>query len=162
MTESIECVLQRVSEGDEGTFGVFTVPLFGFQCLTVELPDRENEPMRSRVPAGIYAVEWSFSNRFQRYRYRILDVPGQAGILIHPANFGGDTLKGWKSDLSGCIGLGERKGFLNPSGKREQAGITNSIKTVENFELMLIPKPLSLTIIDKVIASEPPPTCDEP
>lgn len=111
---------------DVGTFGVLT---FGeFQCYTVERMWLNNEPSVSCIPAGNYFLEPYNSPKFGYtviiYGGTVSKVPdfnyARSGILIHPANT--------SSDLKGCIGLGDRMGFVN--GK---TAVLNSRKTVAEF-----------------------------
>ena len=103
--------LRRVESNDQGTFG----QLFGLAKLafTGELPWRENQRSISCIPEGTYQVIWSWSPHFKRRTYRLLNVPGRDGVLIHSANLMGDTSLGYRAQLNGCIALGERLGWLD-------------------------------------------------
>lgn len=46
-------------------------------------------------PEGIYKVKWTFSNRFKKFTFEILDVLNRGGIRIHSANV--------ITELLGCI-----------------------------------------------------------
>ncbi len=85
---------------DEGTFG--RLVLEGQVLNTIELPWRDNATGISCIPPGTYRVEMVNSPRYGRV-YGVRDVPGRSNILIHAANFAGDTAKGLRSDLRGCI-----------------------------------------------------------
>lgn len=103
--------LTRHESGDQGTFGRI---VFGDRALfTGELPERGNTANRSRIPAGTYVAVWCFSPRWGRYLYLLGMVPGRSGIRIHPANLMGDVQKGYRSQLNGCIALGERLGWID-------------------------------------------------
>ena len=157
METIIECYMQRISESDEGTFGILTIDELKFSCVTVELPWRENTPMISCIPADEYVALWDYSKRFKRDRYRLQNTSPRTGILIHPANFGGDKTKGWRCDLSGCIGLGERKVFLSPDGGKTQQAVSNSIATVEKFEAATATRNLRIKIVDIILPRQNPP-----
>ena len=43
------------------------------------------------IPYGSYLLVMSYSNRFKKYLPELLDVPGFAGIRIHPGNSVEDT-----------------------------------------------------------------------
>ena len=45
--------------------------------------------------------------------YILGSVHSRSGIRIHPANLAGDSALGYKSQLNGCIALGERLGWIN-------------------------------------------------
>lgn len=148
MTTNIECTLHRLTESDEGTFGIFAAPSLGFSCVSLELPDRANTPMKSRIPAGNYLTNWGYSNRFKRDMYRLDDVPGRVGILIHPANFAGDVLLDWKSDLSGCIALGLKRGQLTNNFGAWQSALLDSKHTVRDFEALAAQARLLISIFN--------------
>jgi hypothetical protein len=104
-------VLTRMETGDQGTFGRLQVgPLVLF---TGELPWRDNHPNLSCVPAGIYICEWTYSPRFRRNLYSVTAVPDRTGVRKHAANLMGDVTKGFRTQLSGCIALGEKLGWLD-------------------------------------------------
>lgn len=112
-------VLTRGPSTDEGTFGALA---FGEQVVnTVELPWRDNMRQISCIPPGTYECAIVQSPRFGRV-YEVKNVPGRSHVLIHPANFAGDALLGWTTELQGCIAPGERRGRIkNPSGKMQRA-----------------------------------------
>ena len=76
-------------------------------CHSIELPDRNNERNYSRIPAGKYRCVWHRSPRFG-WVYLVTDVQGRSHILTHSANWAGDSRKGYRCDLNGCIALGMR------------------------------------------------------
>lgn len=55
-------------------------------------------PGLTAIPAGVYKVEMTYSNRFHRVMPLLLDVPGFTGIRIHAGNSSTDT--------DGCILVG--------------------------------------------------------
>jgi len=67
-------------------------------CDTLERPWLNNQPQVSCIPEGAYDIRLDVSNHFKRLMPHVLDVPGRAGILIHPAN--------WVAQLKGCIAVG--------------------------------------------------------
>lgn len=96
--------LKRATSGTDGTFGSLVLPT-GMLLRTGELPWRDNKRANSCIPIGKYEVTWSYSNKFG-YCYRVLNVPGRSGILIHPANYMGLASDGFKQELQGCIAFG--------------------------------------------------------
>lgn len=74
------------------THGTMRLP-DGTLLHTLELPWRDNQPNVSCIPEGEY---WCApEQRHNRPSYRIHDVPGRSGVLIHTGNF--------LTDTSGCI-----------------------------------------------------------
>lgn len=132
--------LVRVSSSDQGTIGVLQTST-GWRAYTIELPDRDNRPNVSRIPPGEYQVEWTRSPRFRREMYVLRDVPGRAGIRIHPGNLAGDEALGWRTHFAGCIGLGQRVGRL--AGQR---AVLTSAPTVQAFEDHMGRQPFTLVI----------------
>lgn len=102
--------LERVETSDDGTFGRLIFPDLT-HLKTGELPWRDNKKGLSCIPPPRnlnrrYLVTWTHSPRLKRKTYRLQDVPGHEGILIHPFNYAGDHEKGKKDESDGCIGLG--------------------------------------------------------
>jgi hypothetical protein len=75
----------------------------GYQCYTLELPWRDNEPELSCIPEGVYSCglrpSAKFGNSTGGMAYHIQPVPGRTDILIHAGNSTRDT--------HGCILVGE-------------------------------------------------------
>lgn len=97
MMAARKLILQRRSTGDQGTFG----DLWhgdALVCRTGELPDRDNQPFVSCIPPGEYELTRHQSPKFGDCCL-IHPVPGRSSILIHRANFCGDTAEGYASDL---------------------------------------------------------------
>ena len=64
-------------------------------CRTLELPWRDNKKDVSCIPTGEYELAWTFSSRFQKNTWQLMNVPARTGIRIHSANLA--------SELQGCI-----------------------------------------------------------
>lgn len=64
-------------------------------CHTIELPWKQNLPLRSCIPEGRYLLRKRYSPRF-KWHLLVTGVPGRSHILVHPAN---DALR----ELNGCI-----------------------------------------------------------
>ena len=107
----MELLLQRDASSLTCTIGSLFVDGL-FECYTLEdvvrvddpntLPD-EGEKVygETAIPAGRYQVVLDYSTRFKCEMPHLLDVPGFAGIRIHPGNTDADTL--------GCILVGAIK-----------------------------------------------------
>lgn len=84
-----------------------------FAVVIAEEAWRNNQPNISCIPVGKYRVEWTFSPRFQRYTFQILDVPDRSAIRFHAGNSEDDT--------EGCLlpGTGITAGNLHLENSRE-------------------------------------------
>ena len=93
--------LQRVVSSEKGTFGTLVIDNLPF-CVTMELPDKGNQPQISCIPAGTYRWrKWKSQNVSKASDYRVIwiqDVPNRTWIYLHVAN--------WPSEVLGCIGVG--------------------------------------------------------
>jgi len=81
-----------------------------FECYTLEDVVRDKKIHgETAIPAGTYKVIIDMSNRFKRLLPLVVDVPGFAGIRIHPGNTDKDT--------EGCIlvGTSRSKDFVGNS-----------------------------------------------
>jgi hypothetical protein len=134
--------LTRFDSSDEGTFGVLWIPGFPGVLFTGELPDRQNRSNISRIPAGRYKGIWCHSPRFKRNMYVLEPVPNRAGIRIHVANWVGDKAKGYKSQVNGCITLGEKIGKL-----AGQKAVLLSAPAIRRFEKFMQGKTFNLEVI---------------
>lgn len=134
-----DVVLIRGESTDQGTFGNLWTR--GPRFFSGELPDRGNRAMLSCIVAGIYDVIWALSPRLKRCTYRLVGVPGHAGILMHPANYMGDVAKGLKCQLLGCIAAGERVGVMDG-----QKALILSAPAVRRFESYMGHAPFKLEI----------------
>lgn len=146
----LQAALRRTTTGDEGTPGELNFP--GFTCKTLELPWRENAPALSSIPEGVYRVEMTWSNRFKRKMYEVLDVPSRAGVRIHSGNFAGDTTQGLQSHVEGCVLLGKSFGQLrNRAGQWQFAILASGVALVQ-FASFTRGRPFELTISGQPVA----------
>lgn len=106
-----QAMLVREPSKEDGTYGVLTLP-GGSSFNTLELPWRNNETGKSCIPPGTYKVEIRNSPKFGTV-YEVKGVPNRSAILIHAGNTAGNTDRGLKSDVQGCIILGMSRGRLN-------------------------------------------------
>jgi hypothetical protein len=131
-----EVILIRTSDDGKQTLGAMTIKGTDFKCKTIERPWKNNENMISCIPKGSYFVKWTPSPRLKRSTYEVMEVPGRAGIRIHPANYA--------QELHGCIALGSAHKDLNMDGLND---VVHSGNTVKEFETLMKEKSFVLRII---------------
>ena len=117
--------LIRLRMSDMGTEGMLVTD--GFDCVTMELPWRDNKKSISCIPTGDYLVKIRVSPKYGRI-FWVTKVPNRTYVLIHSGNFAGDTSKGFKTHVAGCILLGQKHGSLGG-----QRAVLNSRITVRKF-----------------------------
>lgn len=148
--------LTRLLARDEGTFGTFFSDQH-FSCKSGELPWRDlnqdgiGDPETSCISHGLYLCTWKTSPKFGPC-YHVENVKGRTGILIHAANYMGDTSKSvgeppkkLKSDVRGCIALG--RAIAPIAG---QLGITSSRETVQAMEEHFKREDFELHVVDLI------------
>jgi hypothetical protein len=100
--------LERVHSDEDDTLGLLYIDgnLFGF---VVEDPyHKEKIPGKTRIPAGTYKIALTYSPKFKKNMWELLNVPKFTGIRIHPGTIPEDT--------EGCIMVGY-SAYLNPDGE---------------------------------------------
>lgn len=119
--------LIRTKSTEQGTFGVayYNKKL---SWLSLELPDLNNLPRVSCIPVGEYIVKWTYSPRFKRHTYEIMNVRGRGGIRIHSGNFAGHYNK-YRSHSQGCPLFGVKLGII-----KDQLAVLSSKIAVWQFE----------------------------
>lgn len=133
-------LVRRLADDPQGTFGRLYGPS-RFVRYTGELPWRENAPQISCIPEGSFECRWTLSPRLRRYTYRLFNVAGRSGVLVHSANFVGDAALGWKCQLLGCIVLGERVGVMDG-----QRAVLISRPAVREFETLMAQRNFTLEV----------------
>ena len=131
--------LQRIETSDQGTFGRITIG--DLVLFSGELPWRDNANDLSCIPAGEYKCVFTYSNHFKRGLYLVTHAEGRAGVRIHPANVMGDVTKGFRSQLLGCIALGEKLGRIG-----NQKAILVSQSALRKFQKLLNNEPFTMEI----------------
>jgi hypothetical protein len=124
----------RISQGqstDTGSFGTMTLGELSWPCL--ELPYRNNQNGLSRILPGNYTAKLAWSEHFGRDLYHLQDANGRHAIEIHSANFAGDILLGWKSQLHGCVAPGKAIGQLDRGDGVMQNALLQSRQALEEF-----------------------------
>jgi hypothetical protein len=115
---------------EESTVGELSVN-GKFECFTLEDKVRAVKIHgETAIPAGIYEVTITFSDKFQKPLPLLLNVPNFAGIRIHSGNTAADT--------EGCILVGTTKSADNVGNSRVAfkalfAKIENALKKEKVF-----------------------------
>lgn len=134
-------LIERLETGDQGTFGRITA--LDLTLFTGEQPWRDNAPNLSCVPIGKYRVEWTYSPRFGRMMYVLLGTEPRTGIRAHSANLMGDKNKGYRTQLAGCIALGEKLGWIDG-----QRALLLSVPAIRRFETTMNRQLFELEIVN--------------
>ena len=121
ISKMVDVVLNRVSSGMAGTYGVLVVDEHPI-CVTLELPWLDNLPFKSCIPEGSYVVDRFFSPKFNSV-FLLHGVPDRSGILIHSGN----TLR----DTEGCILVGSS---FTPTG------VSDSLLALSKCRVCLPPR----------------------
>lgn len=126
--------IRRMRYTDAGTFGTMTVERDGkrITLATGELPWRNNRNRISCIPQGEYAATFTHSPSRKRMLWRLHDVPNRSGILIHNGNWCGDVSLGMRTDVLGCILVGERHGEA-----KDQPAVLNSRAALDRLHKFL-------------------------
>lgn len=112
-------VVQTISL-DDSTVGVMTYGS-SFRCVTLELPNKDNNSNVSCIPRGTYVCEkWTSPSKGECLR--ILDVPNRTDVLVHAGNY--------TSQILGCCLVGDSLTDMNADGILD---VTNSKKTLEKL-----------------------------
>ncbi len=128
-------IQQRIFEDDTRTLGTWTTD--GFNCVCLELPDNNNHPQTSRIPADTYTVKKTFSPKHNDMRYEIINVPNRTGVRVDIANF--------PDQLLGCVAIGSA--FKDISGDKK-LDLINSHKTWDAFNEFMGGEDFTLIIKD--------------
>lgn len=135
----MKAVLIRLEDNDEnqslGAFYLFDGIYLKFQGKSLELPDRGNKKMVSRIPEGTYTVKRRSSQKFGEH-FHITGVPDRKYILIHVGNYYRQT--------HGCVLLGQNFVDVNGDGSLD---VTISRPTMEKL-LEVAPEGFELRVVD--------------
>ena len=138
MLDSYVAYLHRLQEDDKQTLGALVVYCGTeqvFNCKTLELPWKNNQPFISRIPSGVYKVRQRHSDTYKNH-WHVLGVKNRDLILIHAGNFHRDT--------EGCICVGKDHIDIDNDGYRDLTSSKNTMKALNNaipvntFKLIVI------------------------
>lgn len=112
----------------EGVLYVIKSGQIVFECMTLELPWRNNERRVSCVPDGTYQCIKRTSPKYGHH-WHLQDVPNRSLILIHSGNYNHHTL--------GCILVGKEFKDMNKDGLED---VTASVATMNELRKLLTDK----------------------
>lgn len=132
-------ILERISQDEEGTFGILTVDDF-HRFYTVERPWLDNQQFVSCVPPGEYKLVPHRSHKYGDVLALVNEdmnithwedegENNRYAILIHVANY--------PKDVQGCIGLGTEMG---------DKMVLHSKKAIKRFYKLVDPTKLTHTL----------------
>ena len=132
--------IYRCSENNKQTNGHLLVyspnAIAVFACLTLELPDKQNQRRISRIPGNVTYKGKKHISPSKGKCISVMNVPDRDNILIHSANY--------VSDLLGCIGVGYTGSDMNADGEID---ITSSRDTLLAL-LSVLPEEFDIIIHD--------------
>lgn len=107
----MKMILIRQVHGGDFTLGELFIDDKHF-CYTCEDAVRTKKIKReTAIPAGVYEVTLTWSNRFQKVLPLLNDVPEFTGVRIHSGNT--------KEDTEGCILVGLGRTSIGVSASRD-------------------------------------------
>jgi hypothetical protein len=109
-----------------------------FNCITLELPWKNNQKNISCYPAGKYDVI-KYKRPNGRWSFWVQNVPGRSSILFHSGTYVATS----KPDSEGCTLVGFRYDDINDDGNID---ILESQKALDML-LYLMPAKFSLTVL---------------
>jgi hypothetical protein len=84
-------LLKRFYTSNVDTLGVLSINDVFSAFILEDTKNAIKIAGQTRIPAGIYEIKLTYSNRFQKNMLEICKVPGFTGIRIHPGNTNEDT-----------------------------------------------------------------------
>ena len=124
-----KAILYREKFNDKCILG--TLIFDGFTCVTLELPDKENQRDISCILEGDYICKKIVSPKFGLV-FQILNVSCRSNVLFHVGNYPNDT--------HGCILVGLSWGGNNKFITDSRAALdimTNFLKKEKGFKLKI-------------------------
>lgn len=135
----MKATIKRIYEPKQ-TLGDFEFQ--GFKCKTIELAWLDNQRKISCIPEGVYECTKELHAKFSKV-FRVHDVEGRDGILIHYGNYAGSfNPKTGKPDSLGCILPGKSHTDIDGDGIRD---ITASRQMMDDL-YRLMPDKFTLEI----------------
>ena len=133
----MKAVLRRVVENNYQTLGRLTIDNGTeevFKCVTLELPDKDNQNNISCIPSGDYICKKRYSDKY-KWHYHVTDVDGRDWILIHWGNYYTQT--------KGCILIGQTFAYINGDDNLDVTASRNTVDKLnglglEEFELTIL------------------------
>jgi len=123
--------LTRALNGAKPTIGTAIASKDGniLTFKTLELPWANNARNKSCITMGTYQCKYEYSERYKCGIYRIKNVLGRSGILIHPGN--------WAKDTEGCILPGMTSSETSVSESRKALDKLCTLMGKSDFTLII-------------------------
>jgi hypothetical protein len=121
-----------------GTFVIIDNSKLVWNCVCIELPNKDNKLKVSCILPGTYLVKKIVSEKHGNC-FLLSDVPGRSAVEIHIGNYAA----GKKVDTEGCILPGMYFADLNKDGISDVAGSPDAMQHLLQF----LPNEFNLTII---------------
>lgn len=138
MKEGNELHIYRNYANDKQTNGYALVKspqgIIVFACLTIELPDKQNQRKISRIPGNTTYKGKKHTSPSQGKCIAILEVPDRDNVLVHSANY--------SRQLLGCVAVGYTGTDMDADGLID---ITSSRDTLKSL-LSVLPDEFNIII----------------
>lgn len=134
-----KAILTRIQSDDKQTLGIVAVyqnNIKLFECVSLELPDLNNQRNLSRIPQGKYLCKKRSSPKYGLH-FELQEVPNRSLILIHAGNT--------KDHTKGCLLFGKNFVDINKDGLLD---VTASKDTVAKFMKVMEDEDFYIYILD--------------
>ena len=136
----MKLLLKRIFSNENKTLGLLRILndegiIIENRIKNLELPDRNNKPFVSRIPAGIYPIKPIIRPNGD-WALLLENVPNRTAILIHKGNY--------TRDIQGCILVGLHHIDMDKDGIVDVSNSTDAMKILQS----LITEPTTIEIID--------------
>lgn len=137
-------LIKRISDTEDGTFGVLLMENGFPWMLTCERPWKNNANSVSSIPVGTYICEIVNSPTHGKV-YEVKNIPGRTSVLIHSGNT--------EIDTKGCILLGRTFGVMEATDpdtqhSEMQPAVLSSKDAVAEFMKIMNEEKFTLRIVE--------------
>ena len=124
---TVKAYIKRQSDDGIQTLGILFFETIGGTktFATLELPWKDNQRSISCIPKGNYQVKTTYSNKYKKDMWQIMDVPNRSGVRIHGGNY--------YFQIEGCILLGLSREDINNDGKLDMINSQKAIALAKHY-----------------------------